>query len=250
MMDFACAVALVALLVLGASAYLVRLVSAGRAQHARVEKEGRSALVGKGAMEGFYWLIEPIAALCQKTGLPADAVTWLSLLLGLGAAGAFGVGHLGLGALLAAFSAAFDAVDGLVARRMGTASDAGEVLDAVVDRYVDFALIAALGLFFRDRWWVLGVALGAIQASFMVSYSTAKAEALHVTPPRGSMKRTERAVIVIFGAAISAIVQSELPIVFGLGVIALAGNVSAIARFAAIRAALRAPAKGAASVAK
>jgi hypothetical protein len=37
------------------------------------------------------------------------------------------------------------------------------------------------------------IALGAIAGSFMVSYSTAKAEALSVEAPRGSMRRSERA---------------------------------------------------------
>lgn len=241
--DFASAVGLFALLAVSATAYAVRYVARGRASHARVEKEGKSALVGKGAMEMFYWVVEPVAAICQKTGLPADAVTWLSLLTGLVAAVAFGAGRLGIGAALAALSAILDALDGLVARRLGTASDAGEVLDAVVDRYVDFATIAGLAVAFRDRLWACAMALAALHASFMVSYSTAKAEALHVTPPRGSMKRAERAVLLIFGAALSVVLASERPVLFALGVIALLGNVSAIVRFTAIRAAVRGHAK-------
>jgi len=39
--------------------------------------------------------------------------------------------------------AAFDALDGIVAREQGIASDSGEVLDAVVDRYADAAPLLA-----------------------------------------------------------------------------------------------------------
>lgn len=240
-MDVVCSLAIVSILALAALIYAARWATVGRARHARVEKEGRSALVGKGAMEGLYWWLQPIASASARLGITADAITWLSLLIGLAAAGALATGHLGLGALLACIAAVSDALDGLVARAAGTASDAGEVLDAAVDRWVDFALVAGLGIAFRAEVLVLVLALGAAHASFMVSYSTAKAEALHVVPPRGSMRRTERTVLVVGACALAPLVErlrpggAELTVAFALAVVAVFGNVSAALRLRAIR---------------
>ena len=93
----------------------------------------------------------------------------------------------------------------------------------------------------------------------MVSYSTAKAEALHVTPPRGNMRRTERAVYLTLGAVLSPIsIQSfemgkgyastqglypiaiGYPMVFALFLVALFANISAVERLYAIAKEVRA----------
>jgi CDP-diacylglycerol--glycerol-3-phosphate 3-phosphatidyltransferase len=79
----------------------------------------------------------------------------------------------------------------------------------------------------------------------MVSYSTAKAEALQLEAPRGSMRRTERAVVLILGAGLSPLAAQlnpswlEWPMVAAIGIVALGGNVSAIRRLAAIARAAR-----------
>src|SRR5262249_41330929 len=115
-------------------------------------------------------------------------------------------GRFGLAALLAMVSSLCDALDGLVARANGTASDSGEVLDASVDRYVEFFFCG--GLVFYSRHWpaLMALVLCALLGSFMVSYSTAKAEALHIPPPRGAMRRPERAAYLTLGAAFTPLV--------------------------------------------
>lgn len=244
-MDLACSIVL-GLVVLALSvAYGVRVARRGRAHFARVEQEGRSALLAKGLMEMMCWWAQPIVGAFARLGVSPDAVTYGSLALGLGAGVAFAGGHFGLGALLAVAGAGGDAIDGLLARRLGVGSVAGEVLDAAVDRYVDFAMIAGVAFHFRERAAHFVVALLALQASFMVSYSTAKAEALRVAPPRGSMRRVERAVLLIGAAALMPVTAllgetwRELPILVALATIAALGNGSAIQRLASIRAIVR-----------
>jgi CDP-diacylglycerol--glycerol-3-phosphate 3-phosphatidyltransferase len=177
-------------------------------------------------------------------------VTYASLVLGCAAGIAFGAGHFGLGALIATVAAGGDAIDGLLARRLGVGSVAGEVLDAAVDRYVDFALLAGVAFHFREDAARLLLVLAAILASFMVSYSTAKAEALHVAPPRGSMRRVERAVLLVGAAALTPAAAAaggrwpDVPMLLALATIAILGNVSAVQRLASIRAAVRERARG------
>jgi len=241
-MDLGSSLALIVAAAALASAYVLRLALRGRAQHARVDRDGGSALVGKGMMEMLYWSITPFAAGLARMGITADVVTWVSLLMGIAAGVAIGMGHFGVGALLATLSSAGDAVDGFIARAMKTASDAGEVLDAAVDRYVELAFLAGVAVAFRASVPMLVVALAALGASFMVSYATAKAEALQVEVPRGMVRRTERAVILIVGAAFTPIAQAVHPswalgpMAVATGLIAVLGNLSAIARLAALRA--------------
>jgi len=245
MIDFACSAVLLALVLVATLAYGARVALRGRAASERVEREGNSVLVGKGAMELFHWVIEPLGAGCEWLGVSANAVTWGSLALAIGAGGALAEGHMGVGAALATVSAAGDALDGAIARRTQTASDAGEVLDAAIDRYGEFAFLAGLAFWFRASPAMLGITLLAVLASFMVSYSTAKAEALQLEAPRGSMRRTERAVCTILGAGLSPFAAavnpawSVAPIAIAVSVVAVVGNVSAVRRLVAIARAAR-----------
>jgi phosphatidylglycerophosphate synthase len=241
MIDFACSAVLLALVLVATLAYGARVALRGRAASERVEREGNSALVGKSAMELFHWVIEPIGAGCERVGITANAVTWGSLVLAVAAGSALAVGHMGIGAALATVSAAGDALDGAIARRTRTASDAGEVLDAAIDRYGEFAFLAGLAFWFRAQPALLGLTLLAVLASFMVSYSTAKAEALQLEAPRGSMRRTERAVCTILGAGLSPIAAAVdpawtvAPIALAIGVVSAVRRLVAIARAARLR---------------
>jgi CDP-diacylglycerol---glycerol-3-phosphate 3-phosphatidyltransferase len=250
-MDLVCSIALGALLVVCVAAYAVRLALRGRARSARVEAEGESMLMGKGSMEMMVWCAQPVVSACARLGVTPDAVTLASLVLGVAAGAAFGAGHFGVGAVLALAAGAGDTMDGLLAKKLGTASDAGEVLDAAVDRYVDFAWFAGVAYWMRESRALLLIALGALLGSIMVSYSTAKAEALHVRPPRGSMRRVERAALIVVAATVTPVVAwaapawAAAPLAITLGTIAVLGNASALRRLAAVRAAVRGPARGA-----
>jgi phosphatidylglycerophosphate synthase len=243
--DLASTISLAALVLVLAAAYAVRVARTGRAHYARVDREGKSALVAKSVMEMLCWCVQPVVGACVRLGISPDAITYSSLVLGIAAGGAFATGHLGVGALLAVSAGAGDAIDGLLARRLGVQSTAGEVLDAATDRYVDFALLGGLALHLREEAPRLALALLALLAAFMVSYSTAKAEALQVAPPRGSMRRIERSVLIIGSAALAPVVAlfgprwSDLTILVALGAIALIGNASAMQRLATIRTIMR-----------
>jgi phosphatidylglycerophosphate synthase len=86
----------------------------------------------------------------------------------------------------------FDALDGIVARQQGVASDSGEVLDAVVDRYADAMPLAGLILYYHESSLAQVLVMLAWVGSFAVSYLRAKAEALSVTLRGGIMRRQER----------------------------------------------------------
>jgi phosphatidylglycerophosphate synthase len=156
------------------------------------------------------------------------------------------LGHFGSAACFATISALLDTLDGMVARLTGVSSDAGEVLDAAVDRYVEFFMLGGLVIYYREIPVLMILAFAALIGSFMVSYSSAKAEALQVDPPKGPMRRPERALYLILGAALSPVTIPWLervrefpipiahPMVMALGLIGVLANVSAAERFWAI----------------
>ena len=246
MIDLQVSLILLAVTAAAGVAYGVRLTRVGAAHDARVERAGTSVLLGKGAMEATYWSLQPIARGAVALGLTANAITLISLGLGLLGALAIAFGHFGVGAALTVISALGDALDGIVARRTGTASDAGEVFDAAVDRYEEFFFLAALAYYFREVPVALVLALLSVLGSFMVSYGTAKAEALQVEPPRGAMRRAERAVYLTTGvmlAPVAAAVAARFglpawvgwtPILFSLGLVGVVANVSGARRLAAV----------------
>ena len=239
---------LLLLIVFGAAAlaYSVRTAFKGRAQFDRVDKQGGSALLSKSLMEMAYWTLQPLGRALVACHITPNQISYLSLILGLLAGVALGFGHFGTAAVLSTFSAFLDALDGMVARLSGLSSDAGEVLDATIDRYNEFFFLAGLTVYYRDIPALQILALAALVGSFMVSYSTAKAEAMNVSPPKGSMRRPERALYLTLGAALSPItipmfeqnrdfsIAVGHPMVMALCLVALLSNVSAIERMYAV----------------
>jgi CDP-diacylglycerol--glycerol-3-phosphate 3-phosphatidyltransferase len=242
--------ALVSVTVTGAVVvlYAGRTLLAGRFVSERADRLGGSAILGKWAMDMGYWALGPVVRLCLAARISPNALTWLSLVLGAVAGVMMALGKLGHAALAGTVASLCDALDGQVARRIDRASDAGEVLDAAVDRYADFFLVAGLCLHYRSSPFALGLSLLALLAAFMISYATAKAEALRLEVPRGAMRRHERLVYLLVGAAASALVapslsppRSEYPLLAALAVIAVVGNISAVRRFGAMARAARRP---------
>jgi CDP-diacylglycerol--glycerol-3-phosphate 3-phosphatidyltransferase len=142
-----------------------------------------------------------------------------------------------------------DALDGLVARRSRTATPAGALFDASVDRYEEFFILGGLAIFFRSDARLLALVLASLLGSFMVSYGSAKAEAFCVSVPPGWMRRAERAACFSIGTALVPVAGALArfarlpawveftPVLFALAIVAVVGNVSAIRRLRAVAAA-------------
>ena len=248
-LKYTLAVALVVLFLV--TTYGVRVLVKGRAHFDRIDRQGGSRLLSKAAMEIGYWILSPLARALASLHVSPNQVSWISF--GFGAlAGVFlARGHFGFGAICATICGLLDSVDGMVARLSGVASDAGEVLDAAIDRYVEFFFLAGLAIYYREQPALQLLTLMALLGSFMVSYSTTKAEALQIEPPNGLMRRPERAVYLTAGAALSgpSIAWFEstpefatplaYPMVLALAMVAVLANFSAIERFWLITKALR-----------
>jgi CDP-diacylglycerol---glycerol-3-phosphate 3-phosphatidyltransferase len=233
------------------AAYGLRVGRLGSYRSERVAGVGGTVIMGENMMQATYWGLEPVVKGFVAIGLTANAITTIALVLGLCAGVAVALGWFGLACLLSTVSTLCDILDGQVARFTRTGSARGELYDAIVDRYTEFALIGGFVVYARSTWWLMLVALLALQASFMISYASAKAEALEVSVPRGLMRRHERAATLTIAAGLTPVVGPALhtswPLlpphaVFGVGLVLVAGigGVAAILRFVWISRAVRA----------
>ncbi len=249
MFDLTCSLIVLAVSLVAGIAWIARRASVP--PYARVHRDGGSALLSAHAMNAGYWALQPLGALLSSAGVTPDAITLASLVVGLGAGVALGSQHFGLGALLASVGFLGDALDGLVARTTGVASDAGEVFDAAADRWGEAAFLSGVAFAFRAHPVGLLLALFALSGAFMVSYATAKSEAMRVDAPRGGMRRVERAVYLTVAAVLTPLFVTlsqrhawpfaveYSPMLAALALVGSVGNLSAVLRFRAVAASLR-----------
>lgn len=227
------------LVVATAAAYGVRVMVHGVARSERVAKIGGTPILGQELMDWTYWAVSPIVRGLAAARITPNMLTWAACVLGFGAGIAVAFGWFGLACALSTWSTVGDILDGQVARMTNTGSDRGELLDAAVDRYTEFAFLAGLAIYYRASVPYLLLTMAALLASFMISYTSAKAEALQVSPPRGLMRRHERAVYLITGAGLTAlfgdwIAAHRLPattmMIASLLAVAVIGNAAAVLR--------------------
>jgi CDP-diacylglycerol--glycerol-3-phosphate 3-phosphatidyltransferase len=226
------------------AAYGVRVAVVGRALDPRVQRESSTVLLGRFPIEAFHWALRGVGRAVSRSGVSPDTLTLISLVVS-GASlplAAFGLLPAAGAALL--FGAAFDALDGIVAREQGVASDSGEVLDAVVDRYADAAPLLGLAVFYRSSVPALVLVLVALLGSMLVSYVRAKSEAMSLSLPGGLMRRHERIAYLTAGLLLGPLLRLasspiEAPLtLLAVAVVAVVSNIAAVSLTRAARVAL------------
>ncbi len=234
----------------GFVAFVVASAVRGRRPSARVEKAGGSILLSKYAMEYGLWMFGPMTRAAIRLKIHPDAFSLASLVLQVCAALFIACGWFGVGASLLVIGAACDAIDGAVARGRAIASDAGEVLDAAMDRWAEMAVFFGYAWYYRSLWLGFLLAAGACAGAVMVSYTRAKAEVYGIDAAFGLMQRHERGVWLAFATIVSSIWEAwrptpagafvlHTPVLAVLGVIAILANWTAWQRMQATRQELR-----------
>ncbi|WJY68187.1 phosphatidylinositol phosphate synthase [Corynebacterium auris] len=155
-------------------------------------------------------VVEPVAKAFLRIGLTPNLTT----VIGTAAAVAASVvliplGHLVPAALLCIFFAAFDMVDGTMARLSGGGTAYGATLDASCDRITDGALFGAIVM-----WMVyvddatplnVAVALVVLVLSQVISYVKARGEAGGLSIVGGLIERAERLIIAVVGLVLEGV---------------------------------------------
>lgn len=224
----------------GAIAYAVRNARHGAFHDAEMASRGATALVGMRLRMFFSWLMAPFWKALLLARVSANAITLLSVLLALGAGLAVAQGRFALGGWLYLATGLCDFFDGRIARASGQSSPRGAVLDSVVDRYTEGAMIAGLVWFYRNEWTAI-LALVALTGSFLVPYVRARGEAAGARFHNvGLMQRPERVVLlgvtVALAPAFEVLVSppatwpSHALTAAGIAVLALSSQLTAVER--------------------
>ncbi|MGH9067261.1 MAG: CDP-alcohol phosphatidyltransferase family protein, partial [Acidimicrobiales bacterium] len=167
----------------------------------------------------------PFGAMLRRTGVTANQLTALGLLLAVAAAVVIGSGHLVAGALLVGAAGVPDLLDGPVAKASGQTSVRGAFFDSVADRVTDSLLLGGVAWYLAGAGAGVGAGaavaasgivsarlavlpLAVLAASTLVSYQRAKAESLGLSAKGGLMERFER----LLALGIGLIVQPFAPL--------------------------------------
>lgn len=156
-------------------------------------------VIPQAVKDGFVSLTGPVVRGLIRGHIRPNAITTAGAVVVFGSAIAFGLGAIRLGGLLLLVSGIFDILDGQVARLGGLSSTFGAFYDSTLDRVGEAALFGGIALHFlrggvAPRAVTLGVmlAITALAASLLVSYTRARAEGLGLECKVGIAARAER----------------------------------------------------------
>ena len=169
---------------------------------------------------------EPLARSLMAVGLTPNRVTFLGLLVSAGCAYLLSRGMFAAGGGVLILAGVMDMVDGALARRGGTASPRGALLDSVIDRVAEATVFLGLLVFYLDPVSATEIVLInlSLVGSFMVSYLRARGEGLGVDCRVGVMTRPERVIALAVGLLLGQVA-------IALGVIAVLSCLTALHRF-------------------
>lgn len=137
-------------------------------------------------------------ALVNITWITPNQISWLSGALGGLVAGWFIIEKNYLVAVLfIILSGLLDCLDGDLARERKIASGEGDILDSVIDRYVDFLLISASILVSPNNYLIPG--LLALLGTTIVPYVRARSEAEGKSTVASIGSRSTRTILIIIG---------------------------------------------------
>ncbi|ERH11398.1 MAG: phosphatidylglycerophosphate synthase [halophilic archaeon J07HB67] len=184
--------------------------------------------------------LTPFVTAADQLGLSPDGVSVVAFGCAVAAGGVFAaatpVAYVA-GSLLVFGNGWLDLVDGALAREQGVDSSGGDLLDHVLDRYADLAVL--VGLAAGVGQWVLGLA--AVTGVLMTSYLGTQIQAVGIGREYGGLLgRADRLALVGVAGVVAALapVTVSVPVVGAvgavgvlLGLFAVVGHLTAFQRF-------------------
>ncbi|MCH8814167.1 MAG: CDP-alcohol phosphatidyltransferase family protein [Chloroflexi bacterium] len=152
----------------------------------------------------------------------------------VGAGVAAGFGEFWIAGLVVLIASSLDFLDGALARATDAASDFGSVLDSVMDRVSEAAVLFGLLVYFSERGEQLETLLifVAVVGSIMVSYVRARAELIGQQMREGMFTRLERVVLLGVGLITASFWVDALTVI--LWTLAVLASATAFQRLALV----------------
>jgi len=149
-----------------------------------------------------YRITGPVVRILSKSGITPNALTFINLAVNLIAAYVIATGHFLLGGVLVLVAGLFDLLDGALARFTEQATRFGAILDSVVDRISEAAILCGLLIWYipqEEAGLEIVLIFVVLIGSFLVSYIRARAEGLGWQCQVGLFTRAERVIVLAIG---------------------------------------------------
>jgi CDP-diacylglycerol--glycerol-3-phosphate 3-phosphatidyltransferase len=161
--------------------------------------------LGASISRGAMWIIDSMVRGLAALGVHPNALTTIGVMINVGCCVLFGFGEFFWAGIVLIVANIFDMLDGNVARLTGNVTKFGGFLDSSLDRLSDMVAFLGIMIFYagnNTHKSLLYVTLAGVAwiGSVLVSYSTARSEALGVKANVGFLQRPERIVLLIIGA--------------------------------------------------
>lgn len=175
------------------------------------------------------WLTDPIVGVLAGVGVTPNMLTLAGVLGNAGAAALAARGDFLPAGIVMLAASSLDLLDGALARATGKVTRFGSVFDAVMDRVSEAAVLFGLLYYFSDRGGREEELLifAALVASFLVSYTRARAETVDIPMREGLFGRAERVLLLGIGLMIDQVTVA-------LWVLAVAAGATAVQRLALV----------------
>lgn len=178
----------------------------------------------------FRGVVDGVGTVLKDLGVTPLALSLLGLVGHVLAAVIVARGEFLIGGVLLLVLAPLDALDGALARLRAETSNFGGFFDSVSDRYSEMLVFGGLLVYFQNRFdkGMVLLVYAAAAGSLLVSYTRARGEALGYVVRGGMLTRFERYLILIPSLILG------LP-KWGVGIVAVLANVTAVQRFLDVR---------------
>ncbi len=153
------------------------------------------------------WLTDPVVRLLASLGVTPNMLTVAGVIGNAGAAVLAARGDFLPAGIIVLAASSLDLFDGALARATGRATDFGSVLDAVMDRVSEAAVLFGILIYFSDRGGRSEelLAFAAVVGSILVSYVRARAQIIGLNLREGLFTRAERVILLAGGLIIDQV---------------------------------------------
>jgi CDP-diacylglycerol--glycerol-3-phosphate 3-phosphatidyltransferase len=155
-----------------------------------------------------YRVTGPVVRILSKSGITPNVLTFINLALNIIAAYVIAVGYFLPGGLLVLAAGLFDLLDGALARYTKQTTKFGAILDSVVDRISEAAILCGLLIWYipqEEAGLEIVLILVVLIGSFLISYIRARAEGLGWQCQVGLFTRAERVIVLAIGLLVNQI---------------------------------------------
>jgi CDP-diacylglycerol--glycerol-3-phosphate 3-phosphatidyltransferase len=154
-----------------------------------------------------FYITQPVVHLLARTGITPNTITWLGLLIAVGAGVLAGTGHLFIAGFVVLAGGFFDIIDGALARHTDRTTRFGAILDSTLDRAGEAVVLLGILVHYTREQSTAGVVVAGLVwlMSLLVSYIRARAEGMGLECKVGLFTRAERVILLALGLLLSQV---------------------------------------------